>query len=288
MNNPERSQREIATVGNNLTYAYNLACRLLETFRVDRFYDSYDMSQNIDRVKLKKVNIVLDKMKKEETTEFKVYGQVAELVVLEGIKAGWLGDNFEVWKSSDVDDVLSGVDLVAEAPAAKDGKENLAAFNLGFDITTSVKSFGEKVDKTKIFLQSFRRFKELYYYTPQYKRKNGVIGIPSFPIYIPRDYIKNNYLDSLTDNEESSIIKPGDFYQIFLLKQIIEQAVRYRSILENKKDRMSVLSIGELDRIIEYFGKMLEDVSYDIKDGDSLLQARDVFYGELDHYYGEI
>ena len=77
-----------------------------------------------------------------------------------------------------------------------------------------------------------RRFPGLYFFTPKNKNSAGVSGIPIFPIYLSADYIRNFYLPGLVDNNEGSIIKENDPYQIMFLEQIKECASDQQRVLE--------------------------------------------------------
>jgi len=236
----------------------------------------------------------LDPILRKRSFEQKKISDAFEVTIIaHGEESEWLGSNVFITRTTEYDDVLNGVDAVAEFNAPHEGAEH-PRLALAIDATTDQhyttieKKIKQNVEK---ILSLKGRTAEVEYFESQITEERGHLT-HTVPIVLGLEYrhakeILTDYANLIAFRELGRDAHKDDIHAIrerfarhpaqrVFLKEATAQLELYQHILKEKNDPVSVSykeKISDLQRIIHDIEKEKEEISLEDLEDDAVLET---------------
>lgn len=252
----------------------------LREYKIDMtlFYDLYGKEKVQEDIL--EVDAIKEKFLEEDTPSEKEAKKMAvifeSLFNKHGEQSNWLGENASIIPTSDYDDIVNGVDAIAEF--SEEGK-NPYHLGLGVDVTYS-SHIKKKFEKIKKSIDKGKLSEIKYFHSTNMDFTGKLSQIPRVVISITRETLRE--LVNLNENKKNKELA-SHFVQFQMLDEILMQLEVFKEyaenvgqmkiaekfeitkriiseICENKKE--SVSDSGKRDRSLKLLEEQMKSVFY--------------------------
>lgn len=244
----------------DLDKRFNVAENDLAKYRIDveKFRGLYeDDAINQDVAKVSHIKEKFLKFRTSEEVKAKKLAIIFESVFNKHAElSNWLGENVSLIPTSEYDDIVNGVDAIAEFA---EEEKNLHHLGLGIDVTYS-SYLKKKLEKIKEKIDNGKLSEIKYFQSSDMNFTGRLAQVPQVVISASREIIKK--LVELTEGRKNKELSEH-FIQFQVLEEIIEQLEIFKEYAM-KVGKMDIVRKFEMTQKI--ISEIYEKKKKDIKD----------------------